>query len=73
MISNFQCFFSRAARGTHFPESYLSTCVNRGKAREILTFQKPRKKKSGLIFNFSFDFFPNPGENGVVLVLYTAG
>jgi hypothetical protein len=35
--------------------------------------KKPRKKKSGLIFNFSFDFFPNPGENGVVLVLYTAG
>ena len=50
MISNFQCFFSRAARGTHFPESELSTCVNRGKAREILTFQEAEEEKIRINF-----------------------
>tara|TARA_B100001142_G_scaffold38927_1_gene34355 strand:- start:173 stop:400 length:228 start_codon:yes stop_codon:yes gene_type:complete len=75
MISNFQCFFSRAARGTHFPESDLSTCSKR-KSEGNFDFSRSRKKKSGLIFEVMRGVsepasisFANPGENGVVIVL----
>ena len=53
MISNFQCFFSRAARGTHFPESDLSTCVHK---RKIFFCSGKKQIPGSCLFGKEFDY-----------------